>query len=217
MTTKPKQKQKSAPANANNQNAYHHGNLRQAIINATLELITEDGVNAVSIREVAKRLGVSAGAPFRHFPNKKALLTAVASEAMENFCDSIKKELQKLHNPTPAEGLRGIGYGYLRWALKNRAQFAVISNRDEIDFATTDHLMTLSEHVMHQMNPYIAGLFPGSTLDELVATRLVCRAFVYGLARMAIDRHFEEWNIPPKDQWQTVEMVLDKFMAMIKQ
>jgi AcrR family transcriptional regulator len=204
-----------AQANKKDEQAYHHGNLRAAIIEATLGLVEEQGVNAVSVREIAKRLGVSPGAPFRHFANKKTLLTAVATEAMEGFSAAIHEELRASSAATSAEALRAIGRGYLKWALGHRAQFAIISNREEIDFLESPHLHTMSDDVMQLMNPHIRGLFAGSTEEELVAKRIVCRALVYGLARMAIDGHFEEWNIPHERQQNTVDMVLDEFIRMI--
>ena len=205
-----------AQSKKKDEQAYHHGNLRAAIIEATLALVEEQGVNAVSVREIAKRLGVSPGAPFRHFANKKTLLTAVATEAMESFSAAIHEELRASSNATPAEALRAIGHGYLKWALENRAQFAIISNREEIDFLEAPQLHTLSEGVMQLMNPHITALFAGSTENELVAKKLVCRALVYGLARMAIDGHFEEWSIPLGRQKHTVDLVLDQFIAMIR-
>lgn len=216
MSQKPVATRKTVPrAKKKDVQAYHHGNLRAAIIEATLALVEEQGVTAVSVREIAKRLGVSPGAPFRHFANKKALLTAVATEAMESFSAAIDEELKTSPIATPADALRAIGHGYLKWALGNRAQFAIISNREEIDFVEASHLHTLSEGVMQLMTPHIQALFAGSTEEELVAKRLVCRALVYGLARMAIDGHFEEWNIPRGRQQQTVDRVLDQFIAMI--
>ncbi|PZO08955.1 MAG: TetR family transcriptional regulator [Lysobacteraceae bacterium] len=205
-----------AQSSKKDEQAYHHGNLRAAIIEATLALVEEQGVNAVSVREIAKRLGVSPGAPFRHFANKKTLLTAVATEAMESFSAAIHEELTASSNATPAEALRAIGHGYLKWALGKRAQFAIISNREEIDFLEAPQLHTLSDGVMQLMNPYIQALFAGSTEEELIAKRLVCRALVYGLARMAIDGHFEEWSIPIGRQQHTVDLVLDQFIEMIK-
>jgi AcrR family transcriptional regulator len=194
-------------------NAYHHGNLREAIVATTLELVEKEGVKAVSVREIAKRLEVSPGAPFRHFASKKALLSAVATEAMESFAAAVQKEIDASPEATPADGLRAIGRGYLRWALENRAQFAIISNRDEIEFS--DEMSALSESVMSQMNPFIIGLFPGISENNLAARRLACRALVYGLARMAIDRHYEEWSISTAKQLQTVERVLDQFIEII--
>ncbi len=215
MTSVSRTKKKTTPGVKKGENAYHHGNLREAIVAATLVLVEEQGVKAVSIREIAKRLGVSPGAPFRHFASKKALLTVVATEAMESFSTAIQKEMDASPGGTPADGLRAIGRGYLRWALKNRAQFAIISNRDEIEFAKGDHLSELSEGVMEQMNPFILGLFPDTDGKDLAARRLACRALVYGLARMAIDRHYEEWNISQAKELQTVERVLDQFIEMV--
>ena len=215
MTSVPRTRKNIAPGVRKDENAYHHGNLREAIIAATLALVEEQGVKAVSVREIAKRLDVSPGAPFRHFANKKALLTAVATEAMESFSVAIQKEIDKSPGGTPSDGLRAIGRGYLRWALKNRAQFAIISNRDEIDFAKDSHLSELSEGVMEQMSSFILGLFPDIDGKDLAARRLACRALVYGLARMAIDRHYEEWNISQAKELQTVERVLDQFIEMV--
>lgn len=216
MPKKPISSQKSVGrAKKKDEQPYHYGNLRAAIIEATLALVEEQGVAAVSVREVAKRLGVSPAAPFRHFANKKALLLAVATEAMEGFSDAINRKLSTSTLATPADALRAIGRGYLKWALENRAQFAIISNREEIDFAEAPHLHTLSDSVMQLMDPHIQGLFAGITDEALAARRLVCRALVYGLARMAIDGHFEEWNIARGQQARTVDRVLDEFIGMI--
>ena len=65
--------------------SYHHGNLREALIDAAVQLVEEGGPENVSVREVAKRAGVSPGAPFRHFSSKTALMTAVAEQAMSRF------------------------------------------------------------------------------------------------------------------------------------
>ena len=64
---------------------YHHGALKEALVEAAVALIEEGGIEAVSVREAAKRVGVSPGAPFRHFASKTALMTAVAEEAMARF------------------------------------------------------------------------------------------------------------------------------------
>jgi AcrR family transcriptional regulator len=205
----------AAGAGKKDDQAYHHGNLRAAIVQATLDLVQEQGVNAVSVREVSKRLGVSPGAPFRHFPNKRALLTAVATEAMESFSAAIHQELDKATDASPAGAIRAIGHGYLRWALENRAQFAIISNREEIDFLGAPKLQPLSEGVMQLLNPPIQAIFSLCTAEELAATKLACRALVYGLARMATDGHLEEWNIPVEQQLRTADRVLDQFISMI--
>ena len=64
---------------------YHHGDLRRVLIDAALQLVGEGGPEAVSVREAARRAGVSPGAPFRHFPSRDALMQAVAEEAQRRF------------------------------------------------------------------------------------------------------------------------------------
>jgi AcrR family transcriptional regulator len=60
---------------------YHHGDLRRVLIDAALKLVEEGGAEAVSVREAARRAGVSPGAPFRHFASRSQLIAAVAAEA----------------------------------------------------------------------------------------------------------------------------------------
>src|SRR2546427_8826755 len=60
---------------------YHHGDLRRVLIDAALQLVGEGGAEAVSVREAARRAGVSPGAPFRHFPSRDALMQAAGEGA----------------------------------------------------------------------------------------------------------------------------------------
>src|SRR6202022_1928118 len=76
-TAKPRRRNTRAPA----PKPYHHGDLRRVLIEAALQLVADGGPDAVSVREAARRAGVSPGAPFRHFPSRDALISAVAEEA----------------------------------------------------------------------------------------------------------------------------------------
>src|SRR5688572_32829983 len=80
---------------------YHHGNLVEALIAVTVEIIEERGVEHVSVREAAKRAGVSPGAPFRHFRSKTALLTAVAEQAMERLTRAVAKAQSRVDSADP--------------------------------------------------------------------------------------------------------------------
>src|ERR1700704_5087992 len=112
---------------------YHHGNLRQALIEAALELVSEGGGEAVSVREAARRAGVSPGAPFRHFPTRTALMTAVAEESMRRFRAEIDAALKLAPADHPLRRLRAIALAYLRWAMRNPAYFEVHSTQRLFD------------------------------------------------------------------------------------
>src|SRR6516162_4156116 len=104
---------------------YHHGDLRRVLIDAALQLAAEGG--EVSVREAARRAAVSPGAPFRHFPNRDALMAAVAEEAQRRFRLEIEAALAPVPGDQPLARLRAFGLAYLRWAMRNPAHFEIIS------------------------------------------------------------------------------------------
>src|SRR5271154_6276503 len=112
---------------------YHHGDLRRVLIDAALRLAEEGGAEQVSVREAARRAGVSPGAPFRHFETRDALMTAVAEEAQRRFRAEIDAALAKAPANDPLGRFRSFGLAYLRWAMKNPAHFEIISTGRHFD------------------------------------------------------------------------------------
>jgi AcrR family transcriptional regulator len=176
--------------------SYHHGNLRDALIDAAVQLAEEGGPDNVSVREAAKRAGVSPGAPFRHFPSKTALLTAVAEQAMERLSDAIATAQSKVTSREPAAIFEAIGQGYVGWAIANATHFQIISSRTLIDFDASS-ILKQNAAIRTRMIDLLSQareqgqLAPDVDLNHLV---LVARAFGYGLARMAVDGHFPVWH-----------------------
>ncbi len=113
--------------------AYHHGDLRRVLIDAAMQLVGEGGPEAVSVREAARRAGVSPGAPFRHFPSRDALMNAVAEEAQRRFRAEIEAALADAPAGDPLGRFRCLGIAYLRWAMKNPTHFEIISSRRFFD------------------------------------------------------------------------------------
>lgn len=196
---------------------YHHGHLVEALLKASIELIEEKGVDALSVREVAKRVGVSPGAPFRHFNSKAALLTAVAEQAMSRLTAAVMTRLAAAGEASPLEALRAIGQGYLAWVLENPTHFMVVSSRTLIDFHGSPRLVEENEAIRRIMAELIergradGSLRPGIPADDLI---FAARAFIYGVARMWIDKHFQEWKVekPPS---VAMADALDLFIDLI--
>src|SRR5947209_554282 len=118
---KPRRRTTRAPA----PKPYHHGDLRRVLIDAALQLVGEGGPDAVSVREAARRAGVSPGAPFRHFPSRDALMQAVAEEAQRRFRAEIGVALAAAPGD-PLSRFRCLGLAYLRWAMRNPTHFEKI-------------------------------------------------------------------------------------------
>ena len=96
--------------------AYHHGNLRKALLDAGVALIGEAGPKGFTIREVARRAGVSHNAPYRHFRDKDELLEAIALEGFGRLTAAMKK--RSAAGAKAAERLRLCGCGYVDFALR---------------------------------------------------------------------------------------------------
>ncbi|CCE08111.1 Transcriptional regulatory protein [Bradyrhizobium sp. STM 3843] len=196
---------------------YHHGDLRRALIDAALALAAEGGPSAVSVREAARRAGVSPGAPFRHFDSREALMTAVAEEAQQRFRAEIDAALAGTAAEGPLRQLKLLGMAYLRWAMRNPAHFEIIStgrwfdhdaavavSRDNADAIALSEQLLAQAAASGQLRPV-----------DLKATQIAGRALVYGLARMNIDRHFPRWGVQPEQVERIAEQALDVFISGI--
>lgn len=196
---------------------YHHGDLRRSLVAAALQLVEEQGLEAVSVREVARRVGVSPGAPFRHFENRTALLTAVAEEAQDRLLQAVEDSRRQQASDDPLEAFHAIGEGFLRWAFANPAHFLVVSTRSVIDYDSpglrerNDGLRATMRQWMEQAAAQ-GRLKPGD-IDRYV---LGLRGLVYGLARMHIDGQFASWGRPPQHALEDSLAVLDQFMLAIQ-
>ena len=200
---------------------YHHGDLRRVLVEAAYDLVAERGVETVSVREAARRAGVSPGAPFRHFPSRDALLAAVAVEAQRRFRAEIAAALAQVPDDQPLARFRALGVAYLRWAMRNPGHFEIISDGRLFDFEKAEG----AAPGVKADNAEIIGLTGQLLADagaqgllrpaDLKVMRIAGRALVYGLARMKIDGHFPRWDVAEAEIGPMVEAVFDLFLAGI--
>jgi AcrR family transcriptional regulator len=118
--------------------AYHHGDLRRAVLDEALRLIEERGHVDFTLREVARRVGVSHMAPYRHFADKRALLTAITVEAQRMLGDRIQAALDAAGTELRPRFLAA-GWSYVHFALEAPAAFRVMYSGeiDELDPGVT--------------------------------------------------------------------------------
>jgi AcrR family transcriptional regulator len=110
---------------------YYGGDLRRDLLDTALELIARDGPSAVSLRALARRLGVSHAAPANHFPDKAALFTAIAVEGFGLLAEAIEDGVRQLgRDATAGQRFRAAGRAYTGFALAHPAHFAVMWQRD---------------------------------------------------------------------------------------
>ena len=102
----------------------HHGDLRQALMEAALEMVATGDENSLSLREVARRAGVSPAAPYHHFADKEALLAAVACEGFERLAQALR-EAGKLAR-SPQTKLSRMAAEYVRFALAHHVHYRIM-------------------------------------------------------------------------------------------
>lgn len=97
---------------------YHHGNLKETLVAAGLRRLARDGARRLSLRSLAREIGVSPMAPYKHFRDKEALLAALAETGFAQLAQRIRTERER-HAGRPAEALEAAGRAYVELALEN--------------------------------------------------------------------------------------------------
>ena len=176
---------------------YPYGGVKAAMVEATVALIQERGPGHVTVREAARRAGVSSGAPFRHFPNRAALMTAAAEEAMRRFRAEIDASMGCCESQDPLVRLDTLARAYLRWVVRHPTFFEILGDRRLLDLTTSQTL----EQDLLEMAGLVMGLVEAASAQGLLRsndvfnTTLNARTLIYGLARMYVDHQLSEWGI----------------------
>ncbi|UCE30190.1 MAG: TetR/AcrR family transcriptional regulator [Burkholderiales bacterium] len=183
--------QRSAAA-AQPRHGYHHGELRAALIAATEAILAERGVDGFTLREAARRAGVSPAAPSHHFGDAAGLLTAVAKLGFDGLAEALRAGATAAGRE-PLARLRGLGIGYVRFALANRARFLLMFRRAVL--RPDDPMLAAANAAYRELEDAIRvlrGCAPDEGLDERGHASLIAYwSVVHGFAHLALDGQFE--------------------------
>jgi AcrR family transcriptional regulator len=159
--------------------AYHHGDLRAACVDAAMELLEESGETALSLRAVARRAGVSPAAPYRHYADREALVSAVAAVGYRELAERLAAAHPLPSNP---EQLASVAVAYVQFALERPALFRIMfgepCDRD------SDERVAATTAVSVYVRGIVERVFPDSDAEPL-ATAIW--ALVHGLAFLHLD------------------------------
>lgn len=163
---------------------YHHGDLRRQLIGVGEEVLAERGLAGLSLREVARRLGVSHNAPFKHFASREALLAAMAEQGFDDLAERLAGAMQG----DPLEAMTARALAYVTFALERPAVFRLMFG-GQVDPEQHPALAARAEASLRGITRHIAGAFGEEALDEAV---LSAWAFVHGLANLLLDGQISE-------------------------
>lgn len=129
---------------------YHHGDLRSALLAAALEVLSEIGPQGLTIREVARRAGVSHAAPYRHFADKNELILAVVEQGFELMQATTEHE-KSMAESDPVNQFAATGLGYVNFALQHPAYYRVMFSGDLLSSTGHETLKHTSEDALQDM------------------------------------------------------------------
>lgn len=177
----------SVKIEADDRRNYHHGALREALIDAAESILDERGVEGFSLREAARRAGVSPAAPGHHFGDARGLLTAVATRAFRDFGDALEAANMGADR---SERIRGQGLAYVRFALANRARFqlmwrkALLDREDPAFCAAGDRAFDILDHAARGEGA------PGGPDLTVMAPSIAAWSIVHGFVELALSGAF---------------------------
>lgn len=191
--------------------SYHHGDLRRALIDASLELIEEKGAQGLTLREVARRVGVSHAAPYRHFADKEALLAAAATEGFEALQEAMESG-RDAHSDS-VERFEAVGLAYVQFAVSHRSQFRVMFGAQLAGQTDYPELSEAGRRGFEVLVGMIVELQAAGTIaaGDPLPFALSAWSVVHGLATLLIDRRF------PMDDGKTLEEQIGFVLALFQQ
>lgn len=203
----------SAAKPAASEKRYHHGDLRRALLDAAAELIAEQGPAALSLREVARKAGVSHGAPAHHFRDKAGMLTALASEGFTLFAQAMRKARDRAGDDA-VERFAATGVAYVLFARDHRRYFEIMFRAD---------LLTLGDPALHAASSDAYGVLYECVLQAQAAgyesaldpTLLATRSWslTHGLATLWLQGNLSKLEQPHQDLEELAKSVVASYAA----
>lgn len=174
--------------------AYHHGNLRNALLETALSLFAQRGSFDFTLRELARAAGVTHNAPYRHFDGKAALLSALRAQGFAELDEVCRAALARAADE-PRARIRALGEGYVRFALERPQMFRLVLHNplepgeDELGEAADAGRAAPTGGSFLLLRKTIAeAQMSGHVRDDLRASELALAAWslVHGLASLAV-------------------------------
>jgi AcrR family transcriptional regulator len=161
---------------------HHHGDLRRALLDAVAEITQRAGPEAVKLRELARRIGVSHAALTPHFGDLRGLLTAFASEAFERLTQSMESEIAG----APNAPLRASGRGYIRFAMTNPGHFRTMFRTDHLDMSNPG-LARAGEAAFGVLRRAMCAEYPELDGEALADRLALAWSAVHGYAMLRVE------------------------------
>lgn len=171
--------------------AYHHGDLREALIAASFDLIAEKGAENFLLSDACRLAGVSTAAPYKHFRDRDEILESVVARAFDEMTEKAMLAIHDNGGPGTLTGITEMGRCYVKFAIERQALFRLMFGQNpnlKAAATVTAHGRSCFGQVIEQVALYCqAQSIPGDPIN--IAVRLW--TFVHGAASLMIDEDYE--------------------------
>ncbi|HYD94961.1 MAG TPA: WHG domain-containing protein [Noviherbaspirillum sp.] len=183
---------------------YHHGDLRNALMDTALAHIEAAREVSFTLRELAGALGVSSAAPFRHFPSKRALLAALAEAGFARLAARYD-ELDAAFGADPVDCFRRKGVAYVQFAVSHQAYFLTMYHPDLGDKSEFPALKAAYDRVFSSMRTTVAACREKNLLRDFDVGQITLTAWstVHGLASLLIQGQLDDLGTDATDEAAT--------------
>jgi AcrR family transcriptional regulator len=188
--------------------AYHHGDLRRVLLENAAQVVEAEGPAALSLRAVARRAGVSHGAPARHFADKAALLTAVATEGMRNYHEALTDALRDAGDTGLARA-RAAALHLVRFTIEHPGASRLASHRELFD-ANDPAFVAAEQAVFDLVRSTVAAAQREGLASDADPTALLIAIWstLHGLAMLWLGGRLDQ-RLGPLDLDTLIDQVID--------
>jgi AcrR family transcriptional regulator len=187
--------------------AYHHGDLRAALIEAAAAAVEQGGAGTVSLRALAQALGVSTAAPYRHFADRGALLDAVAARGFEDLKVAYDRAVTEA--PDAAAALRGTARAYLALAFRKPGLFRLMFASDLVDDGASPALLMAARAAWETLRGAMTAAYPEASPAELARRTLIGWSTLHGFVTLLQGGRVKGFMTEPLGESELLEAVLD--------
>lgn len=188
-------------------------NLRRTILDASLDLIAAEGLEGFSMREVARRAGVSHQAPYHHFPDREAIMAAIVAEGFQRLRDDSIAAIEGESDPYAR--MQAMGRAYIRFALHNPAHFKLMFRSEHVREDRHDDARACAQSaydVLLQLAGHVAAKSGQRT--ELVV--LTAWSMVHGLATLMLEGKLDKVLDDSAERLAAADAAIDLYANLLR-
>ena len=188
--------------------SYHHGDLRAALIQAARTALETTAPEALSLRELAEQLGVSRAAPYRHFADRRALLSEVAAQGFEALAQAYDRARAEAADPQAA--LRGTARAYLGLAFGQPGLFRLMFDSDILGADAPASLLGPARAAWESQRAAVAAADPGADAATLNRRAITGWSTLHGFIALTQGERLKGFMTEPLTEAELVEAIIEK-------